>query len=171
MAEPTEEAAMGESTISEPEEVQLSDSLTGGRVTVTSDVEEVAVLAHPLSEDLIAVTVVGGAPGALTDELLQIGQDVAASIQFTGTADAIMEMLMAPPPDVMVEPSDVDPATLDGNALIDERCTVCHTRERIDMQDKDEAGWTQTVDRMISYGAQLDEAERQAVINYLVETH
>src|SRR5690606_35204497 len=171
MAEPTEEAAMGESTSSEPEEVQLSDSLTGGRVTVTSDVEEVAVLAHPLSEDLIAVTVVGGAPGALTDELLQIGQDVAASIQFTGTADAIMEMLMAPPPDVMVEPSDVDPATLDGNALIDERCTVCHTRERIDMQDKDEAGWTQTVDRMISYGAQLDEAERQAVINYLLETH
>jgi len=62
-------------------------------------------------------------------------------------------------------------ATLDGDQLVNERCTVCHTRERIDAQDKDEAGWTETVDRMISYGAQLDDEERQTVIDYLVATH
>ena len=106
-----------------------------------------------------------------TEEQRQWALDVLASVEFTGSADEIMEMLMAPPPDVEIEESDVDPATLDGNALIDERCTVCHTRERIEMQDKDEEGWTETVDRMISYGADLDSAERQAVINYLVETH
>lgn len=60
---------------------------------------------------------------------------------------------------------------LDGNALVSERCTVCHTRERIDAQDKDEAGWTATVNRMISYGARLNAEERQAVIDYLVATH
>ena len=60
---------------------------------------------------------------------------------------------------------------LDGDALINERCTVCHTRDRIDAQDKDEAGWTATVDMMISFGAQLNEEERAAVIQYLVETH
>jgi hypothetical protein len=44
---------------------------------------------------------------------------------------------------------------------------VCHTRDRIDNATKDEAGWTATVDRMISYGAQLNSAEREAVIAYL----
>jgi mono/diheme cytochrome c family protein len=62
-------------------------------------------------------------------------------------------------------------AALDGDALVNERCTVCHTRERIDSQDKDEAGWTATVDRMIGNGAQLNAEERAAVIQYLVETH
>jgi predicted ester cyclase len=64
-----------------------------------------------------------------------------------------------------------DTGMLDGNALVDERCTVCHSRERIDNADKDEAGWTETVDRMIGHGAQLSDEERAAVIQYLVETH
>jgi len=58
-------------------------------------------------------------------------------------------------------------AMLDGNALVAERCTVCHTRERIDTASKDQAGWEATVDRMIGHGAQLNADERQAVIDYL----
>ncbi|GAB4449845.1 MAG: hypothetical protein Kow00120_20100 [Anaerolineae bacterium] len=56
---------------------------------------------------------------------------------------------------------------LDGAALVAERCTVCHTADRIDNASKDAAGWTATVDRMIGHGAQLDDAERAAVIEYL----
>ncbi len=59
------------------------------------------------------------------------------------------------------------PGEPDGAALVAERCTVCHSAERIDAAQKDEAGWTETVDRMIANGAQLDEAERAAVISYL----
>jgi len=58
-------------------------------------------------------------------------------------------------------------AALDGNALIDERCTVCHSRERIDQAQKSPEEWAATVDRMIGYGAQLTPEERQAVIDYL----
>jgi len=90
---------------------------------------------------------------------------IAESIEFTGTAD---DLAMGDPE---IEQSDVDPSTLDGEALVDERCTVCHTRDVIDAQDMDEEGWTQTVDRMITYGAELDSAERQAIIDYLVATH
>ena len=58
-------------------------------------------------------------------------------------------------------------SALDGNELVDMRCTVCHSRERIDNADKDQAGWTATVDRMIGYGAQLNAEERDALIAYL----
>jgi mono/diheme cytochrome c family protein len=50
------------------------------------------------------------------------------------------------------------------------RCTVCHTRERIDNAEKTEAEWAATVDRMIGHGAVLNEAERAAVIAYLAGT-
>jgi hypothetical protein len=56
---------------------------------------------------------------------------------------------------------------IDADAVIDAACTVCHTRERIDSAEKDEAGWTSTVDRMIGYGAALTDVERDAVIAYL----
>jgi cytochrome c5 len=60
---------------------------------------------------------------------------------------------------------------LDGNALVEERCTVCHSRDRVDNKKAsgaDRASWEATVDRMITHGAQLDDAEREAVIEYLV---
>ncbi len=56
---------------------------------------------------------------------------------------------------------------ISGAELVQTRCTVCHTRERIDNATKTEAEWVATVDRMIGYGANLNEAEREAVIGYL----
>ncbi|GIV80816.1 MAG: hypothetical protein KatS3mg051_0170 [Anaerolineae bacterium] len=58
-------------------------------------------------------------------------------------------------------------AMIDANALIDTRCTVCHTRDRIDRESEDAAGWAAIVDRMIGYGAQLSAEEREALIAYL----
>ncbi|MCZ7542190.1 MAG: hypothetical protein M5R40_01010 [Anaerolineae bacterium] len=56
---------------------------------------------------------------------------------------------------------------LGGEALVAERCTVCHNADRINAAEKDHAGWEATVDRMISNGAQLTDEERAAVIDYL----
>lgn len=58
-------------------------------------------------------------------------------------------------------------AMISGDELVNTRCTVCHSRDRIDNASKDQAGWTATVDRMIGYGANLTDAERQALIDYL----
>lgn len=58
-------------------------------------------------------------------------------------------------------------AAIDGNELIETRCTVCHTRGRIDSKTADEAGWAATVERMIGYGAQLSPEERDVLIAYL----
>ena len=57
--------------------------------------------------------------------------------------------------------------TLDGEHLVQERCATCHGLEQVYDAVKDEQGWEETVDRMIENGAPLNEAERQAVIEYL----
>jgi thiosulfate/3-mercaptopyruvate sulfurtransferase len=57
--------------------------------------------------------------------------------------------------------------TLDGEKLVKERCTVCHSLDRVHKAHKDKVGWEKVVDKMIRNGAKLTDAERQAVIDYL----
>jgi hypothetical protein len=51
------------------------------------------------------------------------------------------------------------------------RCTVCHSRARIDDEDEDLEGWTEIVNRMQGYGAQLSSQEKEILIAHLVATH
>lgn len=74
--------------------------------------------------------------------------------------------MMAPEATPAMDDSSMSSA-LDGEELVSTRCTVCHSRDRIDAATKDRAGWEATVDRMIGHGAQLNDEERLAVIDYL----
>lgn len=60
-------------------------------------------------------------------------------------------------------PPEPDPRQV----LLEERCALCHSLDRVYSQEKDEAGWRDTVERMIARGAQLDEEEKEQLINYL----
>ena len=53
--------------------------------------------------------------------------------------------------------------------LLKKRCTPCHSLSLVHRTKKTQAEWKKTVDRMIGYGAQLNEEEREAVIEYLSE--
>ncbi len=53
--------------------------------------------------------------------------------------------------------------------LINTNCTVCHSTSRISAAEKDLAGWTTTVNRMLSKGAALTNDEANLVIQYLAE--
>jgi len=66
-----------------------------------------------------------------------------------------------------------DPAgsNLDGKALTEERCTQCHDLQRVQAAKKSADGWKTTVDRMIRNGAQLNNAEKTAVIDHLTEAY
>jgi thiosulfate/3-mercaptopyruvate sulfurtransferase len=57
--------------------------------------------------------------------------------------------------------------TSDGENLVKERCTVCHSLDRVNKAHKDKSGWEELVNKMIGNGAKLNDAERQAVIDYL----
>jgi hypothetical protein len=60
---------------------------------------------------------------------------------------------------------------IDGKALLQERCSVCHPFNRVERTTKTVAEWTSTVQRMISHGASLTPQEADTLINYLAMTY
>ena len=59
----------------------------------------------------------------------------------------------------------------DGQTLMQTRCTVCHSSDRITTAHKTADQWKATVDHMISNGAQLSSQEEQTLINYLAQNY
>ena len=58
---------------------------------------------------------------------------------------------------------------LDGERLVQDRCTQCHNLARVDRRaGQEQAWWERTVDRMISKRADLlSDDERAVVVKYL----
>jgi hypothetical protein len=52
-----------------------------------------------------------------------------------------------------------------------ERCSVCHSLNRVTSSLKTAAEWKISVDRMINNGAQLSPAEEQTLVTYLSNTY
>ena len=72
--------------------------------------------------------------------------------------------------------SNITPATSSGGSsagqtLLQERCSVCHSTDRVTSAHKTAAEWTTTVERMVSNGAQLDSQEQQTLIDYLAANY
>jgi len=61
--------------------------------------------------------------------------------------------------------------TADGQTLMQQRCSVCHSLNRVTSAQKTAAGWKTSVDRMINNGAQLSPAEEQTLVTYLANTY
>jgi len=74
------------------------------------------------------------------------------------------------PPTATIEPTS-EPSGSEGQALLEDRCTGCHTLDRVERAQKSREQWITTVDRMVDYGAQLSEAEKDILVDYLVETY
>lgn len=56
---------------------------------------------------------------------------------------------------------------LDGQTLLQERCTQCHDLGRVEGARKTAEEWKATIERMIGKGAQLNQAEQELLIKYL----
>lgn len=61
--------------------------------------------------------------------------------------------------------------TLDGPALLEQRCTECHTLGRVERASKSPAQWETTVRRMVNKGAELNTLEQEVLIEYLSITY
>jgi cytochrome c5 len=60
--------------------------------------------------------------------------------------------------------------SIDGETLINERCNICHTLDRIEKAKKSRADWERIVARMMKEGARLEIDEQAILIDYLAET-
>jgi hypothetical protein len=58
-----------------------------------------------------------------------------------------------------------------GEAVMSEKCTRCHSLDRIQVARKSAAGWKATVSRMQGHGLQISDAEKAAVVEYLSKAH
>jgi cytochrome c5 len=69
------------------------------------------------------------------------------------------------------EQEEAAPVTLDGKALVEERCAECHDLGRVERAKKGEEEWKTTVERMVGHGAQLSEEEQALVVQHLAEAY
>ncbi len=69
-----------------------------------------------------------------------------------------------------VRPPSTAPVT-DGASLLEARCTVCHSIDRVRKAKKTRDQWTQNIKRMVGKGAQLNAAEQSMAIDYLSKTY
>ena len=58
-----------------------------------------------------------------------------------------------------------------GQQLVEERCSTCHSLERVKSAKKSADDWGSTVERMVAKGAVLAESDQQPVIQFLSENY
>jgi cytochrome c5 len=104
-----------------------------------------------------------------------------------GTADVAPTATETPIPVTTEPPSEPDepaatatatateeppaPPAFDGQAMLQDRCTRCHSLSRVEGASKSEDAWRTTVERMVGYGAVLSTAELEDLVQYLAETY
>ena len=160
--------------INQAEEIHPNDDeLVAGYVMAKDSISEGSVIAREFDgvPGVVAVVVALTPPDEYSDGIDAIALGITTSLEFTGTADSLMNSILGISDTGDSGSTGATSATLDGATLVAERCTVCHDTQRIDSRKMNEAAWTNLVDEMISFGAELNSAERQAVIDYLVATH
>jgi len=65
------------------------------------------------------------------------------------------------------EPTPGEATGLDGEALLQAKCTGCHNLDRVMAEDADAVGWAAIIDEMIAKGAQVSDDEAAAIAEYL----
>lgn len=68
-------------------------------------------------------------------------------------------------------PAEKTPAALDGQAIMNEKCTACHDLARIESAKKTPTEWEDTIGRMEANGLVVTPEEKSAVLDYLSATY
>lgn len=65
-------------------------------------------------------------------------------------------------------PTEPEPTADEIEALIIERCSECHSADRVFQADYDADGWSEEIDDMIRKGAEVSEEEKALMIEWLI---
>lgn len=63
------------------------------------------------------------------------------------------------------------PAAVDGAALLEKRCSVCHPAAKPKGAKKSKEQWEATVTKMMGKGAKLTADEKKALVDHLSKTY
>jgi hypothetical protein len=78
----------------DPEEIELSDELVGGYAAIADPLSEGFFIVYQLEQDIL-VALTGIAPIDTMDEnMLETARIVAATLEYTGTGDELMDIIM-----------------------------------------------------------------------------
>lgn len=66
---------------------------------------------------------------------------------------------------------DSESQTLNGQALLENRCTQCHGLDKSKSLTQTEAEWQATIEDMIRRGANLNDQEKQVLVAYMAEMY
>ena len=69
------------------------------------------------------------------------------------------------------EPMDAATPEMSPVGLMNDKCSGCHGVGVVRATDRTEQDWIEVVDRMIRKGADMDEEEREIIIDYLLENY
>jgi cytochrome c5 len=58
-----------------------------------------------------------------------------------------------------------------GKKIFEEKCLLCHEADLTEQQRLSRAGWTREVDKMIRWGAVVNDAEKEAIVSYLASRY
>lgn len=63
------------------------------------------------------------------------------------------------------------PSSADAKKIVENACLSCHQEEMLQQQRLTKAQWEKTVNKMSGWGANLEEADKPALIAYLAESY
>lgn len=86
-------------------------------------------------------------------------------LMLVATATACGKKDDTPAPPAPVTPGEA--TGLDGAALLQEKCTVCHSLDVVYAEEQDAVGWAAIIDTMIAKGAEVTDEEAAAIAEYL----
>lgn len=92
----------------------------------------------------------------------------AAMLQVSGCTPADDETTTPATEDATDTGDGTTQAASGGDAIIDDKCTRCHSRVQIDAAEKTREQWDATVERMIRNGADVTAEEQAAIVDFLV---
>ena len=84
--------------------------------------------------------------------------------------EAAVEAATEPPAEPTEAPAE-PPVSIDAEALLQERCTVCHGLRQTEAARYTREQWDDTVTRMVDRGAKLNDEEKAVLIDYLAQTY
>jgi mono/diheme cytochrome c family protein len=102
--------------------------------------------------------------------LMVLGVAACSSEPEEPTAPAEQEQTVPEPAEESEPPSEgSESGAADGEALVEQKCTLCHTLDRVDQASKSADEWSATVDRMVGHGLVVTDDEKTVIVDYLAQ--